>query len=168
MNAKCLFRHPSAGWGPLHLSIERGVSRIGGIDPSLRWGDGNVFGEAQYSTKISASLRLCVNPSDYHSRKSRGPWPGLSEIRFARRHEGTKRLLRVFVSLCELKAWPNFVHAETRRRGGMTLRTLREITWFTQSSQRSQRVIECAARRSHFLHASAPPREQISFDGNSL
>jgi hypothetical protein len=40
-------------------------------------------------------------PVDCHSRESGNPWPDLLENWFAQRHEGTKRFLRVFVSLCE-------------------------------------------------------------------
>ena len=48
-------------------------------------------------------LRLCVNPLMCHSRESGEPWAELSVKWFAQRHEGTKRLLRVFVSSCEPK-----------------------------------------------------------------
>jgi|JI7StandDraft_1071085.scaffolds.fasta_scaffold00616_24 hypothetical protein len=54
-----------------------------------------------------------------HSRAVGNPWPDLSEIGFARRHKGTKKLLRVFVSLCETKssyAWKHRI-IETRFRG---------------------------------------------------
>ena len=92
-------------------------------------------------TEISASLLLCVNPFLCHSR------------------EGRERSDR------QVKPWPDpserTIHAETGRRGGIALRTLRplrEIFWFTQSAQRSQRVNISAARRSRFLHVSAPLR----------
>ena len=48
-------------------------------------------------------LRLCVNSLICHSRESGNPWAELSAKWFAQRHEGTKRLLPVFVSSCELK-----------------------------------------------------------------
>jgi hypothetical protein len=48
--------------------------------------------------------RLCVNPLICHSRESGNPWAELSAKWFAQRHEGTKRLLRVFVSSCEPKS----------------------------------------------------------------
>jgi len=50
-------------------------------------------------------LRLCVNPLICHSRESGEPWAELSVKWFAQRHEGTKRLLRVFVSSCEPKTY---------------------------------------------------------------
>jgi hypothetical protein len=53
----------------------------------------------------SAPLRLCVNPIMCHSRESGNPWTELSVKWFAQRHEGIKRLLRVFVSSCEPKAY---------------------------------------------------------------
>ena len=92
-------------------------------------------------TKISASLLLCVNSFLCHSR------------------EGGERSDRL------VNPWPDpserTIHAETRRRGGIALRTLRplrEIFWFTQSAQRSQRVNISAARRSRFLRVSASLR----------
>jgi hypothetical protein len=95
-------------------------------------------------TEISAFLRLYVNPFLCHFRESGGSWPYLFE---------------------------KVVHAETQRRGGITLRTLRplrEIFGFTQSAQRSQRMMKCAARRSRFLRVSASPREQILSGGENL
>ena len=57
-------------------------------------------------------LRLCVIPLMCHSRESGersdrqvNPWAELSAKWFAQRHEGTKRLLPVFVSSCELKTY---------------------------------------------------------------
>jgi hypothetical protein len=50
-------------------------------------------------------LRLCVNPLICHSRESGNPWAELSVKWFAQRHEGIKRLLRVFVSSCEPKSY---------------------------------------------------------------
>jgi hypothetical protein len=56
--------------------------------------------------------RLCVNSLICHSRKSGelsdrkvNLWTELSAKWFAQRHEGTKRLLRVFVSSCEPKSY---------------------------------------------------------------
>ena len=50
-------------------------------------------------------LRFCVIPLMCHSRESGNPWAELSSKWFAQRHEGTKKLLRVFVSSCELKSF---------------------------------------------------------------
>jgi hypothetical protein len=57
-------------------------------------------------------LRLCVNPLICHSReigersdRKVNPWAELSAKWFAQRHEGIKRLLRVFVSSCEPKSY---------------------------------------------------------------
>jgi hypothetical protein len=49
--------------------------------------------------------RLCLNPLICHSRESGNPWVDLSVKWFAQRHEGTKRLLPVFVSSCEPKSY---------------------------------------------------------------
>ena len=49
--------------------------------------------------------RLCLNPLICHSRESGNPWAELSLKWFAQRHEGIKRLLRVFVSSCEQKTY---------------------------------------------------------------
>ena len=70
-------------------------------------------------TKISASLRLCVNLFYCHSRAGGNPWRDLSEIGFARRQEDTKKLLRVFVSLCEPKSSRMWKHQtmDPRLRG---------------------------------------------------
>ena len=72
-------------------------------------------GKVQHDVGGNASLRplrLCVIPLMCHSRESGersdrqvNPWTELSEKRFAQRHEGTKRLLPVFVSSCELKTY---------------------------------------------------------------
>ena len=64
------------------------------IDPRLR-GDDNI------------GLRLSIpkpGPTPCHSRAGGNPWRDFSEIGFAQRHEGTKKLLRVLVSLCEPKS----------------------------------------------------------------
>ena len=50
-------------------------------------------------------LRLCVNPLICHSRESGNPWTELSVKWFAQRHEGTKKLLPIFVSSCEPKSY---------------------------------------------------------------
>ena len=65
-------------------------------------------GKVQHDVGGNASLRplrLCVIPLMCHSRESGNPWAELSEKRFAQRHKGTKMLLRVFVSSCELKTY---------------------------------------------------------------
>jgi hypothetical protein len=49
--------------------------------------------------------RLCLNPLICHSRESGNPWVDLSVKWFAQRHEGTKRLLPIFVSSCEPKSY---------------------------------------------------------------
>ena len=71
-------------------------------------------GKVQHDVGWNASLRplrLCVNSLICHSRESGersdrqvNPWAELSAKWFAQRHEGIKRLLRVFVSSCELKS----------------------------------------------------------------
>jgi hypothetical protein len=118
-------RRPSAGWGLSRLSIMRGVFRRGTIGSSLRWSNG-VHGKRDLPLTPSVCvarwmlkqvqhdagrsipprpLRLCVNSLICHSRESGNTWAELSEKRFAQRHEGTKRLLPVFVSSCELKSF---------------------------------------------------------------
>jgi hypothetical protein len=49
-------------------------------------------------------LRLCVNTFTRHSRESGNLFVEMSVNWFAQRHEGTKRLLPVFVSSCEPKS----------------------------------------------------------------
>jgi hypothetical protein len=44
-----------------------------------------------------------INRNFCHSRESGNPWAELSAKCFAQRHEGIKKLLRVFVSSCEQK-----------------------------------------------------------------
>jgi hypothetical protein len=88
-------RHPELVSGsilPLHTSV-----------CGARW----MLKQVQHDVGGNASLRplrLCVNPN---SRRPSAGW-GLSRLSvkwFAQRHEGTKRLLRVFVSSCELKSF---------------------------------------------------------------
>ena len=77
-------------------------------------------------TKISASLRLCVNPFYCHSREGGessdrqvNPWPDLLDKWFAQRHKGTKSLLCAFVPLCESKmscVW-KYLTMDSRLRG---------------------------------------------------
>ena len=119
------FRRPSAGWGLSRVSSKHGANRPSAIGSSLRWSDG-VFGErisplvpsgcvarwmlkqVQHDVGRNASLRplrLCVNSLICHSRESGNPWAELSAKWFAQRHEGIKRLLRVFVSSCEPKSY---------------------------------------------------------------
>ena len=65
-------------------------------------------GKVQHDVGGNASLRplrLCVNSLICHSRESGNPWAELSAKWFAQRHEGIKKLLRVFVSLCEPKTY---------------------------------------------------------------
>jgi hypothetical protein len=50
-------------------------------------------------------LTFCVTPLMCHSRESGNPWAELSVKWFAQRHEGTKKLLPVFVSSCEPKSY---------------------------------------------------------------
>jgi hypothetical protein len=57
-------------------------------------------------------MHLCVNSLICHSRESGersdrkvNPWTELSAKWFAQRHEGIKKLLRVFVSSCEPKSY---------------------------------------------------------------
>lgn len=93
-------RRPSAGWGPSRLSTKRQVMRQDAIGSSLRWSDG-VCGD-------DISLRplpLGVNTLMFHSCESGNLWANLSVNWFAQRHEGSKRLLCVFVSSCELKSF---------------------------------------------------------------
>ena len=64
--------------------------------------------QVQHDVGGNASLRpprLCVNSLICHSRESGNAWVDLSVKWFAQRHEGTKRLLPVFVSSCELKSY---------------------------------------------------------------
>jgi hypothetical protein len=88
-------RHPelvSGSISPLHTSV-----------CAARW----MLKQVQHDVGGNDSLRplrLCVNPN---SRRPSAGW-GLSRLSakwFAQRHEGTKRLLRVFVSSCELKTY---------------------------------------------------------------
>jgi hypothetical protein len=118
-------RRPSVGWGLSRLSFEDSAIRQGAIGSSLRWSDG-VCGERVSPLDPSACvarcmlkqvqhdggrrnplrpLRLCVNPLMCHSREGGNAWVDLLEKWFARRHEGTKKLLPVFVSSCELKSF---------------------------------------------------------------
>jgi hypothetical protein len=78
---------------------------------AARW----MLKQVQHDVGGNASLRplrLCVNSLICHSRESGersdrqdNPWTELLAIWFAQRHEGTKRLLPVFVSSCELKTY---------------------------------------------------------------
>ncbi len=89
-------RHPELGSG----SIFR-------LHPSAyvaRW----MLKQVQHDVVGDASLRpprLCVNSLICHSRESGNPWTELSAKWFAQRHEGIKKLLRVFVSSCEPKSY---------------------------------------------------------------
>jgi hypothetical protein len=89
-------RHPELGSG----SISR-------LYPSVyvaRW----MLNRVQHDIVGNASLRplrLCVNSLICHSRESGNPWAELSAKWFAQRHEGIKKLLPVFVSLCEPKSY---------------------------------------------------------------
>jgi hypothetical protein len=82
------------------------LGSISPLYPSVglaRW----MLKQVQHDVGGNASLRplrLCVNPLICHSRESGNPWAELSAKWFAQRHEGTKRLLRVFVSSCEPKS----------------------------------------------------------------
>jgi hypothetical protein len=78
-------------------------------------------------------MRLCVNPLICHSRESGersdrkvNPWTELSAKWFAQRHEGIKKLLRVFVSSCELKTrhTPKYRAMGSRFRGNDNVGTL--------------------------------------------
>ena len=74
------------------------------LTPSVsvaRW----MLKQVQHDAGRNIPLRLCVIPLMCHSRESGEPWAELSVKWFAQRHEGTKRLLPVFVSSCELKAY---------------------------------------------------------------
>jgi hypothetical protein len=93
-------RRPSAGWGLSRLSSTHGAILPSAIDSSLRWSDG-----VSYCDTALRPPRLCVHPIMCHSRESGNPWAELSAKWFAQRHKGTKRLLRVFVSSCELKSY---------------------------------------------------------------
>jgi hypothetical protein len=79
---------------------------ISRLHPSVRvarW----MLNQVQHDVGGNAPLRpprLCVNSLICHSRESGNPWTELSAKWFAQRHEGTKRLLRVFVSSCEPKS----------------------------------------------------------------
>jgi hypothetical protein len=85
---------------PLHTSV-----------CAARW----MLKQVQHDVGGNASLRplrLCVNSLICHSRESGersdrqvNPWTELSAKWFAQRHEGIKKLLRVFVSSCELKSY---------------------------------------------------------------
>jgi hypothetical protein len=78
---------------------------------AARW----MLKQVQHDVGGNASLRplrLCVNSLICHSRESGklsdrqvNPWAELSAKWFAQRHEGIKKLLRVFVSSCELKTY---------------------------------------------------------------
>ena len=96
-------RHPELGSG----SISR-------LYPSVyvaRWMLKQVQHDALGNTSLRP-LRLCVNSLICHSCESGelsdrqdNPWAELSAKWFAQRHEGIKKLLRVFVSLCEPKSY---------------------------------------------------------------
>jgi hypothetical protein len=86
-------RHPelvSGSISPLHTSV-----------CAAGW----MLKQVQHDVGGNASLRLCVNSLICHSRESGNPWTELSTKWFAQRHEGIKKLLRVFVSSCELKTY---------------------------------------------------------------
>jgi hypothetical protein len=89
-------RHPELVSGsilPLHTSV---------------CGAGWMLKQVQHDVGGNDSLRplrLCVNSLICHSRESGNPWTELSTKWFAQRHEGIKKLLRVFVSSCELKTY---------------------------------------------------------------
>ena len=98
-------RHPELGSGsisPLYPSVSL-----------ARW----MLKQVQHDVGGNASLRLCVNP--FFRRPSAG-WglSRLSEKWFAQRHEGTKRLLPVFVSSCE----PKSCRAQQNKTMGSRLR----------------------------------------------
>jgi hypothetical protein len=80
------------------------ISRLVPSVCAARW----MLKQVQHDVGGNAPLRpprLCVNPLICHSRESGNPWTELSVKWFAQRHEGIKRLLRVFVSSCELKTY---------------------------------------------------------------
>ena len=59
-------------------------------------------------TKISASLRLCVNPFPCHSREGGDPWPDLqvgASVFSRRGAEGAEQLLRVSAPLRDPLFW---------------------------------------------------------------
>jgi hypothetical protein len=78
-------------------------------------------------------MRLCVNSLICHSRESGersdrkvNPWTELSAKWFAQRHEGTKRLLPIFVSSCEPKSYRvrKYRAIDSRFRGNDNVGTL--------------------------------------------
>ena len=117
-------RRPSAGWGLSRLAIKRSVIRQGAIGSSLRWSDGGCGSDISLRP-----LRFCVNLFICQSRESRNAWVDLSVKWFAQRHEGTKRLLPVFVSSCEPKTYHTRKYRAmcSRFRGNDNVRTLGSV-----------------------------------------
>ena len=120
---------------------------------AARW----MLKQVQHDVGVNASLRplrLCANPF------FRGPsvgW-GLSRLSakwFAQRHEGIKKLLRVFVSSCELKTYRvrKYKTMESRFRGNDKFGVLGCVNGY---SRRPELVCACTPAAPGSISPLAP------------